>query len=82
MSNLKSLEEWRKDHQNSPEEESLLFLTPEQVRADPKYANTTDEEVENIIHTLHTLALAAYDVYCKEEAQKDKDQKNIASENS
>lgn len=81
MSNLKSLEEWRKEHQNSPEEESLLFLTPEQVKADPNYANATDEEVENIIHTLHTLALAAYDVYCKEEEQKDKDAKNNTSKN-
>jgi len=82
MSNLKSFEDWKNEHQNSPENESLLFLTPEEVRADPNYSNASDEEVENISHTLQMLALAAYDVYCKEEAQKDKYHKNNDSESS
>lgn len=80
MSNLKSFEDWKNEHQNSPENESLLFLTPEEVRADPNYSNASDEEVENIIHTLQTLALAAYDVYCNEDAKMDKTPKNKDSE--
>lgn len=33
----------------------LNYLTPEQVRAYPQFANATDEEVENIIHSLYEL---------------------------
>lgn len=33
----------------------LNYLSPEQVRAYPQFANATDEEVENIIHSLYEL---------------------------
>lgn len=39
------------------ENEQKLFLTPNELRSFPKYANASDEEVWDAINTFHRLAL-------------------------
>lgn len=51
----------------SEEQKEIWFLTPEEVRSFPKYKNATDEEVWNVIHSLHRLALVCYEAFVKEE---------------
>lgn len=57
----------------SQEETEVGFLTPAEVRSFPKFANASDEEVWNIINTLHKLSLVTYNAFVKEEAKKSSD---------
>jgi hypothetical protein len=74
--NLKSIENW-------PEEkEKKLFLTAEEVRSFPKYANASNEEVWSAINTLHNLALVSYEAFVKEEKKQMATTKNQAKDQS
>ena len=66
MSKPKNLKEWSEENSTEPHNDGRLFLTPQQVRADPNFKDATDEEVENIIDTLHQLSLITYELICKE----------------
>ena len=76
MSKLKNLKEWSEDNSTEPHNDGRLFLTPQQVRADPNFKDATDEEVENIIHTLHQLSLITYEVICREKEEPADNQSN------
>lgn len=41
-----------------------FFLSEEEVRSFPKYANASPEEIQEVIHTLHELALISYELFC------------------
>ena len=69
MSKIVSLQEWLdEDPQNSAADR--LFLTEEQVRSFPQFKEASAHEVQNIIDTLHNLALVSYELFCRE-AKKD-----------
>jgi hypothetical protein len=51
----------------SQDEEQKLFLTAEEMRSFPKYANASDDEVWDAINTFHSLAIICYDAFVKEE---------------
>lgn len=44
----------------------LLTLTEEQIRAYPQFKEETDEEVANIIDSLHKLSLIIYEIVQRE----------------
>jgi len=46
--------------------EKALFLTEKQVRAYPQFRDAPEEEIINIINTLHQLALITYEVVSAE----------------
>jgi len=46
--------------------ENALFLTEKQVRAYPQFRDATEEEIINIINSLHQLALITYDLVSAE----------------
>lgn len=52
----------------------LNYLTPEQVRAYPQFANATDEEVENIIHSLYELGQITSAIISRELKSQEPDQ--------
>ena len=51
----------------SDDEEQKLFLTPEEMRSFPKYANASDDEVWDAINTFHKFAIICYEAFVKEE---------------
>lgn len=67
MSKIVDLQEWQNQNEKVEKQESKLFLTEKQVRSFPKYKYASDEEVKNVINTLHNLALISYHAFCKEE---------------
>ena len=69
MSKIVDLNDWRQKNEAVEMQESKLFLTEKQVRSFPKYKNASDEEVQNVILTLHNLALISYQAFCKEEQE-------------
>ena len=64
MANIIPLQEWRED--NNTEKEKRLFLTEMQVRSFPGFENISDEEVINIINTLHQFSLITYELITTE----------------
>ncbi len=54
----------------------LNYLTPEQVRAYPQFANATDEEVENIIHSLYELGQITSAIISRELKSQEPDQES------
>ena len=49
------------------DEEQKLFLTPEELRTFPKYANASNDELWDAINTFHRLAIICYEAFVKEE---------------
>lgn len=66
MSTIVSMQDWLDQHPQNSEVDKRLFLSEEQVRSFPKFKNASPEEVENIISTLHDLALITYELFCRE----------------
>jgi len=66
MSTVITLHDWLQQKQENQESDQRLFLTENEVRSCPHYKDATDEEVANIIATLHDLALLTYDAFCME----------------
>lgn len=52
----------------------LLMLTEEQIRAYPQFKDETDENVANIIDSLHKLSLITYEIVQRELSEKSKDE--------
>ncbi|HEX7904925.1 MAG TPA: hypothetical protein VF487_13700 [Chitinophagaceae bacterium] len=72
MSKIVSLQEWLDESPQHSETDQRLFLTEDQVRSFPQFKEAPPEEVQNIIHTLHHLALVSYELFCRE-TKKDND---------
>lgn len=66
MSTIVSLQDWLNQHPENNEADKRLFLTEGEVRSFPQFKDATPEEVENIIGTLHDLALVCYEQFCRE----------------
>lgn len=66
MSTVITLHDWLQQRQENQESDKRLFLTENEVRSSLHYKDATDEEVANIIATLHDLALLTYDAFCRE----------------
>jgi hypothetical protein len=66
MSKIISLQEWQDQQLSNPQKDDRLFLSEAEVRSFQQFANITEDEVENIIQTLHTFSLIIYEVFCKE----------------
>jgi hypothetical protein len=66
MSMIVPFRKWLKEQPANSENDERLFLTEEEVREFPQFKDATAEEIENIINTLHALALITYEIFCKE----------------
>jgi hypothetical protein len=71
MSIIVPFRKWLKEHPTNKENDKRLFLTEEEVRAFPQFQDATAEEIENIINTLHALALITYEIFCKENCNEE-----------
>ncbi|MBD0286496.1 MAG: hypothetical protein ICV79_13870 [Flavisolibacter sp.] len=69
MSKLIDLQQWLQQNEAQEKQEAKLFLTEKEVRSLPKFKQASDVEIQNIITTLHHLALISYQLFCKEEQQ-------------
>ena len=66
MANIINFQDWLADNNN----EKRLFLSEKQIRSFPGFENTPDDEVINIINTLHQLSLITYELITTELNQK------------
>ena len=64
MANIINLETWLAE--NKLGKGKQLFLTEKQVRSFSGFENTTDDEVQHIISSLHILSLITYELVTKE----------------
>jgi predicted ATP-grasp superfamily ATP-dependent carboligase len=64
MAKIISLQDWQNDHQDDGDKR--LFLTEKEVRSVKGFENISDEEVINIIHTLHEFSLITYELIERE----------------
>lgn len=71
MPSIINLQDWLDQRPENKETDQRLFLTEEEVRSFPQFKNATTEEVNNIIDTLHDLALVTYALFCKEFRQNE-----------
>ncbi|MEI9809766.1 MAG: hypothetical protein WDO16_18925 [Bacteroidota bacterium] len=66
MSTIVTMQDWLDQHPEKSEAHKQLFLSEQQVRSFPQFKDATAEEIENIIGTLHDLALISYELFCRE----------------
>jgi len=66
MSTVVSMQDWLDQTPENSQADKRLFLTEEQVRSFPQFKDASPEEVENIIGTLHDLALISYELFSRE----------------
>ncbi len=59
MANIIKMDTWLAE--NKAVKGKQLFLTEKQVRSFPLFENATDDEVQNIISSLHVLSLITYE---------------------
>jgi hypothetical protein len=64
MAQIISLQDWQNDHKDDGDKR--LFLTEKQVRSVKGFENISDEEVINIIYTLHEFSLITYELIERE----------------
>ena len=64
MANIINLDNWLAE--NKTEKGKQLFLTEKQVRSFSGFENATDDEVQQIITSLHILSLITYELVTKE----------------
>jgi len=69
MSTIVSMQDWLDQHPENSQTDKRLFLNEEQIRSFPQFKDTSPEEVENIIGTLHDLALISYELFCQETSE-------------
>ena len=60
MANIINLDNWLAE--NKLGKGKQLFLTEKQVRSFSGFENTTDDEVQHIISSLHILSLITYEL--------------------
>ncbi len=64
MANIINLDTWLAE--NKLGKGKQLFLTEKQVRSFSCFENATDDEVQQIINSLHILSLITYELVTKE----------------
>lgn len=77
MSTIVSMQDWLDQQTGKSEAYKRLFLSEQQVRSFPQFKDVTPEEIENIIGTLHDLALISYELFCRE-VQENGDSKTVS----
>ena len=60
MANIIKLDNWLAE--NKTDKGRQLFLTEKQVRSFPAFENVTDDELKDIIHSLHIFSLIIYEL--------------------
>ncbi len=71
MSTIVSMQDWIDQQPEKSEAHKRLFLSEQQVRSFPQFKDATPQEIENIIRTLHDLALISYELFCREAQEND-----------
>jgi|GEM_PF-1940373 len=66
MRQVITLNDWLNIQPTNKETDQQLYLTEDEIRSFKQFEHATPEEVQNIITTLHSLALTTYDLYCNE----------------
>lgn len=66
MSKIVNLQDWLDENPQHSKADQRLFLTEEQVRSFLQFKETSPEEVQNTIDTLHDLALISYELFSRE----------------
>lgn len=69
MTTITPLQDWQEIQNASDTSNIPLFLTEDKVRNFPHLKAVTTEEVENVIITLHELALISYQMFCLERSE-------------
>lgn len=69
MSSVISMEEWLRQKQDNQENDNRLFLTEKEIRSSLHFKDASEEEVKNIMLTLHDIALLTYEAFCRETHQ-------------
>lgn len=64
MSQVTTLNDWLNIQPTNKETDQRLYLTEDEIRSFKQFEDATTEEIQNIITTLHCLALTTYDLYC------------------
>ncbi|OJW30605.1 MAG: hypothetical protein BGO54_21980 [Sphingobacteriales bacterium 46-32] len=77
MSTIISMHDWLDQQREKSEAHQRLFLSERQVRSHPQFKDATPQEIENIIGTLHDLALISYELFCRE-VQENDDSKTVS----
>lgn len=77
MSKIVSLQDWLDESPQHSEADQRLFLTEAEVRSFPQFKEASAQEAQNIIDTLHNLALVSYELFCRE-AKKDNELEEAA----
>ena len=71
MSTIVTMQDWLNQQPEKSEVHQRLFLSEQQVRSFPQFKDASIEEIENIIGTLHDLALISYELFCREVLEND-----------
>jgi hypothetical protein len=69
MSMIVPFRKWLEEHPTNNKNDEKLFLSEEEIRKFTQFQDATPKEIENIINTLHTLALITYEIFCKENTE-------------
>ena len=64
MADIINLQDWLTE--NKEKETKALYLTANEIRVVPGFENISDEEVINVINTLHQLSLITYSTVTNE----------------
>lgn len=69
---MKTIEEWYQAQNLTQGDNKQLFLTEAQVRSFPQFQDKSDEEIQNIITTLHALSTITYELYASEVSENER----------
>jgi hypothetical protein len=69
MQDVISMRQWLEQKQENQESDKRLFLIEKEINSLTHYRDATDEEIKNIIVTLHDLSLLVDEVFCREACQ-------------
>ena len=69
---MKSLKTWNEQQKCTQNENKKLCLTEAQVRSFPMFRDKSEEEIQNIISTLHALSIITYDLFAAQVSENEK----------
>lgn len=63
---MKKIDDWYDEQKLTKNNNKQLFLTEKQIRSFPQFRDKSDEEIQNIISTLHALSVITYELFATE----------------